>query len=343
MNSHKLKYQGFIKKKKIFLAFLFISTLIVSVLSINVGSSNMTLIESVKTLLGKGNELSNHIVFAIRLPRVIGGILVGMNMGLSAMLIQTVMNNPLASPSTLGITNASAFGANIGLIILQRMGFNSSILVSFTSFLSALLCMILILSISNIKKYSKSSIVLAGVAFGSLFSAGTTLIQYFADDTEIASAVFWTFGDLGRLNYEHIKILFIASLISFIVFYSLRWNLNCMDLGDETAHSLGVDIVRMRNLAVLFSAINTGISVAFVGMIGFVGLLAPQITKRVIGEDKRYMIVGTLLMGAIIVLISDTIARTILSPTVLPVGVVSSFLGAPLFIYILLREKGERI
>lgn len=322
---------------------LSIILVIVCILSINVGSSNMTFLQSILAIVGRGTPLATHIVFSIRLPRVIGGILIGMNIGLSGMLIQTVMNNPLASPSTMGIANASAFGANVGLIILARLGYNSSILVSFTSFLAALLCLILVLFISNIKKYSRSSIILAGVAIGSLFSAGTTLIQYFADDTEIASAVFWTFGDLSRINYEHTKIMFVITMISFVVFYHLKWDLNCMDLGEETAHSLGVDTVKVRNMAVLFAAINTGISVAFVGMIGFVGLLAPQITKRVIGEDKRYMIIGTLLMGAIIILVSDTIARTIMAPTVLPVGVVTSFLGAPLFIYILLKEKGERV
>lgn len=332
-------YRGLIKKKRTYLVFLFVALIFASIVSINVGSSNMTVMESVRTLFGQGTDLTEHIVFSIRMPRVIGGILVGASMGLSGMLIQTIMNNPLASPQTLGITNASAFGANVGLILLARLGLSSSVMVSFISFLAALGCVLLVLMISNIKQTTKGSIILAGVAFGSLFAAGTTIIQYFADDTEIASAVFWTFGDLGRMTYAHIKILGTVSLISFIVFYRLRWSLNAMDLGEETAHGLGINTVQMRNLAILFASLNTGISVAFVGIIGFVGLLAPQITKRIIGDDKRYMLIGTCLMGAVIILISDTVARTIASPLVLPVGAITSFLGAPLFLYILLREN----
>lgn len=333
-------YKSFIKKKIVFIFTLTCLMIVLMLISVNIGSSGMTVKESLLTFIGQGTELSNHIVFKIRMPRVIGGIFVGMSIALSGMLVQTVLNNSLASPSTLGITNASAFGANLALIFLSNMGMTvSPIIVSFSSFMSAMLCMMLILVVANIRQFSKSSIILAGVAFGSLFSAATVMLQYFADDTQIATAVFWTFGDLGRIQYPQIKVLATISILSAALFYYLRWNLNAMDMGETTAHSLGVDVKKMRNLSILIAALNTGVSVAFVGMIGFIGLLSPQITKRIIGEDKRFMLPATLLMGATITLASDTLARTIIAPVVLPVGAITSFLGAPLFIYILLKER----
>ena len=131
----------------------------------------------------------------------------------------------------------------------------------------------------------------------------------------------------------------VVSLLSSLIVYLYRWHMNAMDSGEHTAHSLGVDTRGMRNLSIFLAALNTGISVAFVGVIGFVGLLAPQVTKRIIGEDKRFMIPGTLLMGAFLVLFSDTLARTVSAPLVLPVGAITSILGAPVFVYILLKEK----
>lgn len=228
------------------------------------------------TLLGKGSKQFNHIVFNIRLPRVIGGLFVGMSMALSGMIIQSTLNNPLASPSTLGISNASAFGANIALIVFSTMGITSTpIVTSAVSFLAAMLCMILVIAISTIKGAGKTFVILAGVALNSLFAAAITVIQYLADETQLATAVSWTFGDLGRITYPQIKIVSATTLLSALVVYMMRWSYNAMDMGERTAHSLGVNTKKMRNISIFLAALNTGVSVAFVGMIGFVGLLAP--------------------------------------------------------------------
>ncbi|NLN97029.1 MAG: iron ABC transporter permease [Eubacteriaceae bacterium] len=336
----RVKYAAYINKKNVFLLFLLIMLCITSIASLNIGSSNMTVGQSIMTLLGKGSKQFNHIVFNIRLPRVIGGLFVGMSMALSGMIIQSTLNNPLASPSTLGISNASAFGANIALIVFSTMGITSTpIVTSAVSFLAAMLCMILVIGISNIKGAGKTFVILAGVALNSLFAAAITVIQYLADETQLATAVSWTFGDLGRITYPQIKIVSATTLLSALVVYMMRWSYNAMDMGERTAHSIGVNTKNMRNISIFLAALNTGVSVAFVGMIGFVGLLAPQITKRVIGEDKRYMLPGTLLMGALVVILSDSMARSLWAPIVLPVGAITSFLGALLFLYILFKKR----
>lgn len=334
------KYRERIAFKKAFLTFLCGALIFISILSINVGSSGMSIWDSLLALVGRGSEKARFIVYGIRLPRVLGGFFVGIGTALSGMIIQSSLNNPLASPSTLGISSASALGANIAIITLVRFGIEAgSMLTAGCAFMASVLCMVLVLAISSLRRADKTTVILAGVALNSLFSAITIIIQYFADETKLAAAVAWTFGDLGRINFHEITIVMVVSLLSSLIVYLYRWHMNAMDSGEHTAHSLGVDTRGMRNLSIFLAALNTGISVAFVGVIGFVGLLAPQVTKRIIGEDKRFMIPGTLLMGAFLVLFSDTLARTVSAPLVLPVGAITSILGAPVFVYILLKEK----
>ena len=334
------QYKRRIANKLLFIFILGIALAVISIISINVGSSEMTVMESILTLLGKGSDKSKLIVFSIRLPRILGGFFVGIGLALSGMIIQSSLNNPLASPSTIGISAASALGANIAIISFTAFGLkNSSLITAVCSFAASILCMILVIAISNLKGGDKTKVILGGVALNAFFSAITIIIQYFADEVKLAAAVAWTFGDLGRINYEETKLVMAVSVLSTIIVYVYRWKMNAMDSGEQVAHSLGVNTVYMRNLSIFLAAFNTGICVAFVGMIGFVGLLAPQMTKRVIGEDKRFMIPGTILMGAFIVLFSDTVARTIASPLVLPVGAVTSIIGAPVFGYILLKES----
>lgn len=335
-----LKYRERIAFKKAFLIFLCGVLVFIAILSINVGSSGMSIWDSFLALVGRGSDKSRFIVYGIRLPRVLGGFFVGIGTALSGMIIQSSLNNPLASPSTLGISSASALGANIAIITLARFGIEAgSMMTAGFAFIASVLCMLLVLAISSLRRADKTTVILAGVALNSLFSAITIIIQYFADETKLAAAVAWTFGDLGRINFHEIAIVMVVSLLSSLIVYLYRWHMNAMDSGEHTAHSLGVDTRGMRNLSIFLAALNTGISVAFVGVIGFVGLLAPQVTKRIIGEDKRFMIPGTLLMGAFLVLFSDTLARTVSAPLVLPVGAITSILGAPVFVYILLKEK----
>lgn len=173
--------------------------------------------------------------------------------------------------------------------------------------------MVLVLAISSLKRSDRTTVLLGGVA--------------------------WTFGDLGRIDYSEIVIVMAVTVFSIWTVYAPRWRFNAMDMGEGTARSLGIDTKLLRNASILIAALNTGVSVAFVGIIGFVGILAPAMVKRVIGEDKRFMIPATLLMGAPIVLVGDALVRTVAAPLVLPVGAITAALGAPVFVYILLMER----
>jgi len=179
--------------------------------------------------------------------------------------------------------------------------------------------------------------VLAGVALGSLFSAVTMILQYFADDVRVASVVFWTFGDIGRVSWKDLGIMSVVVGISLIYFMFNRWNYNALDSGEETAKGLGVDVEKVRLLGMFVSSLIAAVITSFVGIIGFIGLVAPHIMRRLIGGDHRFLIPASSVMGGLILLASDTLGRTIISPVVLPVGAITSFLGAPIFLYVLSR------
>jgi iron complex transport system permease protein len=200
-----------------------------------------------------------------------------------------------------------------------------------------MLSTLVVLGLSRFKSITPEAMVLSGVALSSLFAAGTILIQYFAQDFQIAAVVFWTFGDLGRVAWNEIAILGCLTALAFIYFLSRRWDYNALDSGEETAKSLGVRVERIRQGGMFVSSLIAAVAVSFLGIIGFIGLVGPQIMRRIIGGDHRYLVPASALMGSFLLLVSDTLARTIVAPVVLPVGAITSFFGAPLFLYLLVR------
>jgi iron complex transport system permease protein len=179
--------------------------------------------------------------------------------------------------------------------------------------------------------------VLAGVAIGSLFTAGTMFLQYFADDNQLAAVVFWSFGDVGRADWSELIFMGVVTIVCSLYFIINMWNYNAIDAGDETAKGLGVNVERIRLVGMVVSSFLSAIIVSFLGVIGFVGLVCPHITRRLIGDDHRFLIPGTIVCGGILLLASDTAARLILAPHILPVAILTAFMGAPVFIYLLIR------
>lgn len=345
-------YKKYTSKKIIAGISLFIVVLILSLIAISAGTTDLSPFDVFMAFIGQGSESSHLVIWRIRLPRVIAAIIVGAGLAASGCVMQNNLNNPLASPSTLGISNAAAFGANIAIILLGAGGIGSSsadavnisnpYIVTICAFAASMASVFVILLLAKCRRFSPESIVLAGVALSSLFSAGTILIQYFADDVQVASAVFWTFGDLGRISWNEVTILTVVSILSLIYFMFRRWEYNAIDCGEEGAKSLGVKVENVRLGGMLVSSIITAVSVSFVGIIGFIGLISPQIVRRIIGGDHRFLIPISALMGSVLLLIADTAARTIVSPVILPVGAITSFLGAPLFFYLLIRGSDRK-
>lgn len=319
------------------------------VVSVFVGSGTLSFKEVFLAIFNKGSETARLIVRRIRFPRVIAALIAGGGLAVSGLVMQTVLKNPLASPTTLGVSNAAVFGANFAIIVVGAGAFHSThgswlsisnpYLVSTFSFLSAIIAAGSILLLARLKNLNASAIVLAGVAVSAIFQAGTTLIQYFASDTQVASAVYWTFGDLGRASYKTDLIMFIVVAVSTLFFFLKRWDFSAMSGGIAYAKTLGVNTRFMTIMSLLLASLITSVTVSFLGIIGFVGLTAPQFMKRVVGDDYRYLLPSSFLAGALLLLISDILGRLPIFGTSVPVGVVTSLIGGPVFLAILLRRK----
>ncbi|GAV24292.1 iron ABC transporter permease [Carboxydothermus islandicus] len=342
-------YQSYLWQKVLFLLVLLVILNIAIVFALNAGSMKLGFWAVVKGILGKGPDALKTVIWEIRLPRVAGAVLAGIGLGLAGNVQQVLLKNPLASPFTLGISQAAAFGAAFSIIVLgagsyqtgaeAKIYYANRYLVSLTAFIFALLTSLIVLWLGKVKKLAPEAIALAGVAIGSLWASGTTLLQYFADELKLAAVVFWSFGDLGRLGLEEVRLLGVVISLAFIYFYLNRWNYNTLITGEEGARSLGVDPNKIRFWGMLISSGIAAVITSFCGIIGFIGLLAPHMVRRVIGNDQRFLLPGAALLGGVLLLLADTFARTVISPVILPVGAVTSFLGAPLFLYLLLRGK----
>lgn len=338
------------KAKKIAIIFILLALVFLFfVVSVFVGSGTLSFKEVFLAIFNKGSETARLIVRRIRFPRVIAALIAGGGLAVSGLVMQTVLKNPLASPTTLGVSNAAVFGANFAIIVVGAGAFHSThgswlsisnpYLVSFFSFLSAIIAAGSILLLARLKNLNASAIVLAGVAVSAIFQAGTTLIQYFASDTQVASAVYWTFGDLGRASYKTDLIMFIVVAVSTLFFFLKRWDFSAMSGGLAYAKTLGVNTRFMTIMSLLLASLITSVTVSFLGIIGFVGLTAPQFMKRIVGDDYRYLLPSSFLAGALLLLISDILGRLPIFGTSVPVGVVTSLIGGPVFLAILLRRK----
>jgi iron complex transport system permease protein len=349
MQDSRATYQKQILKKRLLLLIGAALLLLFSVFGISMGAVDLDIKSILGAFSGGTDEVTTQIIWNIRLPRVLAAILAGMSLAVAGAAMQSILRNPLGSPFTLGISNAAAFGAAVAVVIFGAgsTGSNSSdavlienpYLITICAFLSSLGATLIILAAIKLKDASPETIILTGIMAGSLFMAGTTALQFFADDIEISAIVFWTFGDLGRAGWREFWVMLAVVAPTLLFFMYNRWNYNTMDAGDETAQSLGVHVQRVRISGMLVASLSTAIAVSFFGIIAFVGLVVPHIVRSVTGPDERFLIPAAALYGGVFLLVSDTLARTIISPIILPVGILTSFIGAPLFLFLLIKRR----
>ncbi|MEN6351188.1 MAG: iron ABC transporter permease [Syntrophomonas sp.] len=344
------EYAAYTGRKKLIIILLFISTIALGLYAIAFGSANLSIAQVISALLGQGNSSSQAVICNIRLPRILAGLLAGAGLSVSGCVMQNNLRNPLASPITMGISQAAAFGATLAIIALgvgkiqnsttDAVIINNPYLVTSSAFIMSVVATLCLLVI--FRRVSPEAMVLAGVALGSLFTAGTTIIQYFAPDVQVAAIVFWSFGDLGRAAWREVAIMAGVVGLALAYFMLRRWDYNALDSGEESAKGLGVNVQRVRLEGMFVSSLTTAVLVAFLGIIGFIGLVGPHMVRRVIGGDHRFLIPASALTGALLLLFSDTLARTVIAPVVLPVGAITSFMGAPLLLYLITRGYQRR-
>lgn len=314
------------------------ATLLVTVLlSLRAGSYETPIAELIKGLFGLSDDKKiNLVVQNNRLPRILTAILAGGGLGLAGCILQAVLRNPLASSSTLGVSQGATFGAAFAIVVLG-LGATDGIGIPLCAFLGSIAVALVILGLSKFRQVSPEGIVLAGVAISSMFTGATTLIQYFADEVELSTLVFWTFGDLGSTGWEDLGGM--AAMVALLCVYCFlhRWDYNALLSGEETAISLGVNVKRLTLMGLVLCCLCSSVVVSNVGLISFIGLVAPHIVRMVVGNNHVYLIPGSILGGATLLLLGDLFARTVISPVILPIGAITSFLGGPLFLYLLFK------
>lgn len=341
-------YTRYIGRKTAFIGVCIGALFLIFVYSISVGAASIPVTDVLRCLLGMDVERRvDIIVWNIRMPQALAALAAGAGLSVAGAVMQSILRNPLGSPFTLGISQAAAFGAAFAVMILGTgemasttigaVTITNPAITTFSAFIFCLLASSAVILVSRIRGASPETMVLTGVALGALFTAGTMFLQFFADDVQLAAMVFWTFGDVGRAGWKELGVMGVLVGVSSVYFLFNGWNYNAVDSGDETAKGLGVRVEQVRIIGMAVASLVTAVIVAFLGIIGFVGLVCPHMVRRVIGGDHRFLLPASVLFGGLLLLASDTAARLILAPHLLPVSILTAFMGAPVFIILIVK------
>ena len=342
------------RKNRRILALLGLAVVVMSFVCLFVGSSNMTVAESFAALFGRGTAAQVRIIQKIRIPRVLAALIAGAGLSVSGLIMQTTLNNSMASPSTLGVSNAAVFGANLSIIAFAggylstgnnltnyAVGANP-FATSFLAFVFSTASILLILALCRIRAFSPNVVVLSGMAIGSVWTAATSILQFYATDVGLSAAVVWSFGDLGRATYTTNGIMAAVVLFGVTFFRANAWKFNALLSGEATAQTMGVDVAKLRFVSMLLASVITAVCVSYLGVIGFVGIICPHVTKKILGQDHRMTVPVSVLTGSLLLLLADTLSRSMGGGSALPVGAITSLLGAPFFIAIIFSRKENR-
>ena len=339
------------RKNTAVLVILAVAVALAAFACVLVGSSRMSVAACFDALLGRTGGAAARIIWNIRIPRLLAALIAGAGLSVSGLVMQTTLGNAMASPSTLGVSNAAVFGANLSIIAfsggflstgnnLSNYGVGvSPFATSLLAFLFAAASILLILGLCRLRSFSPNVVVLAGIAVGAMWTAATTVLQFYATDVGLSAAVIWSFGDLGRATYRTDWIMLAVVAAGTVFFMLLAWRYNALLSGGDTAGTLGVNVALLRFVSLLTASVMTAVCVSFLGIIGFVGIICPHTVKRLMGQDHRWSIPASALSGSQLLLLADLLSRSLGSGSALPVGAITSLLGAPFFLTIIFARR----
>lgn len=295
---------------------------------------------SALVLANSSEPTTRVIVWSIRLPVALMALVVGAALGLAGAEMQTILNNPLASPYTLGISSAAGFGA--GLALVGGVGvipYAGTVLVPVNAFVFALLSSAFVYFIAKAKGASSETMILAGIALLFLFNALVALLQYHASEHELQAVVFWFFGSLMKATWPKIGVTGVILCILMPLFARNAWKLTALRLGDHKARSLGINVERLRLQILVYISILTATAVCFVGTIGFIGLVAPHIARMLVGEEQRFFFPFSALTGALLLSAASLGSKLLRPGAIYPIGIITAFIGVPFFLSIVLTKR----
>lgn len=348
---------SFKKKKKQHLRIIilsFVSLIVLTIFSISMGTVKVPFFEVVNIILSKvpflnhladngtQNGIHETILLKIRIPRVLVCLLIGAGLSVSGTVYQGIFRNPMADPYVLGISSGAAFGATIAIITGMSTLWGGFGFVTVSAFISAIAVVFIVYKISSVgKKVPVTTLLLAGIAVNYFLLAAISFMMIF-NRNQIEQIVFWTMGSVSTSEWQHLTILFPVVLAEIVIMCAYSKNLNILSLGEENAIGLGVEIEKVKRILILVSSITVAVCVSVAGIIGFIGLIIPHSVKLLLGSDHKLLIPCSALGGAIFLTICDLLARSLISPAEIPVGIVTSLFGAPYFLFLLVRNKKGR-
>lgn len=338
------QFEKYVWKKYVFILLCIVGTFILCLYLLTLGDYPIGFWESFEIVIDHitgnvGDQTKDFIIWDRRLPMIIMAIFVGVGLSIAGATMQSVLKNPLADPYTTGISSGASFGATLAIVSGITMFAGNWGLIG-NAFVFSLIPMGVIILISSIRHTSPTTMILAGIAVMYSFDAFTTVIRLHADSDALKEVYNWGVGSLGYASWDNLPIIFVVLIIGAIIMQALSRVLNVLSSGDDNAKSLGIDADKMRNFALLVVSLVTASIVCFTGTIGFVGLVCPHVARIFIGSDNRFLLPASAAFGSMLVVFADIIARS-LADANLQVGVILAFIGGPMFLYILLRQKNE--
>ncbi|MBX2808853.1 MAG: iron ABC transporter permease [Cellvibrionaceae bacterium] len=336
------RYDHFIVKRFLLIFFLLLITLTSFLADIAYGPAELSLWQVFNGLLFPEtlSIAQRVIIWDVRLPYALIALVVGASLGLAGAEMQTALNNPLASPFTLGVGAAATLGASIAIVLdLSWLGLAYTYLLPLVAFVFASIACLLILFISRTLGGSIHSVLLLGIALMFGLNALVGLLQFMADHSALQQIVFWTMGSLARANMEKVAIVSLVLILCLLSSFRHMWALTALRSGEQQARSVGINVERLRFIALLRVSFLTAVALAFVGEIGFIGLVGPHIARLLLGENHRLFLPGSAIAGALLLSLSSIASKALLPGIILPVGIVTALVGIPLFIALIIKQR----
>lgn len=318
--------------------------------SLYIGITRVSLSQIISNIFGYDDSWEGYVIHNIRLKRSVAAVFAGMGLGVAGAAMQCVLRNPLGSPYTLGLSNAAAFGAALGILVIgggtvvgsatSSYMIDNPYIVVISAFAFSLLATGAIILSMRMMSASPETMILAGMAMSAIFSAGIAFLQYQADENTLSAMVFWQFGDLEKIGWANMPIMAVSVILPTLFLYLKSWDLNAIDMGDDVAQGLGIDVSGTRVAVLVAAALMTSVIISFVGIIGFIGLLAPHLARKLVEDDKRLLFPASAVIGASVMLLAMLIGQNAF-PFSVPVGIITSLIGGPLFLWILFSKYRE--
>ncbi|ANI31550.1 iron-siderophore ABC transporter permease [Yersinia entomophaga] len=338
------RYQNIVRHRLLILAVLALAILGCLLLDFTMGPSGLSLSSLWQTLVdpASADAGTRVIVWDIRLPYALMAVVIGLSLGLAGAEMQTILNNPLASPFTLGVSSAAAFGAALAIVSgIGIPGVPDQWFISVNAFIFALFAALMLDGITRWTRVATSGVVLFGIALVFTFNALVSMMQFIASEDTLQGLVFWTMGSLARASWTKLGIMLGIFALMLPLSMMSSWKLTALRLGEDRAISFGIDVRRLRLGTLLRISMLSALAVAFVGPIGFIGLVAPHIARMIFGEDHRFYLPASALIGALVLSMASVASKNLIPGVIIPVGIVTSLVGVPFFLSIILRHRGN--